>query len=165
MLSFLLLFFALFLLIKFLTKKKFLRIYKPKGPHLLSQGEKRFFDVLSKCISSDMYICPKVRIADLVTVSVEKTDPNYWKALNSITQKHVDFVIVKTIDFSPLLVIELDGGSHNEKERANRDVLVDNVFESAGFPILHVPVTGFYDYKEISEKIKNSIKTLAPIAS
>src|SRR3989344_8320971 len=76
------------------------RIYKAKGPYLLSAGERKYFETLSKVIGADHYICPKVRIADMVDVDIPKTDKAFWPSFNKISQKHVDFVICKKSDFS-----------------------------------------------------------------
>lgn len=135
------------------------RIYKPKGPFLLSAGETRFFDALMQCLPANTYACPKVRIADIVEVNLPENDENYWKMLNKITRKHVDFLICKRSDFTPLLIIELDGGSHKDKSRSERDIFVDSVFKDAGIPTLHVPVTSFYDYKNLSALINSEIKS------
>ena len=133
------------------------RIYKAKGPYLLSAGETKFFDALSKVIDSGMYICPKVRIADLVEVDIPDTESNFWSMFNKISKKHVDFVICNKIKFAPLLVIELDGGSHKETTQIERDEFVDNVFKDAEIPILHIKNTGYYEYKLLREQIKQRI--------
>ena len=120
------------LLILVIKQKKPARVYKPKGQYLLSPGEKRFFDALTQSIPPFLYICPKVRLADLIEVNIPKSDPNFWRNLAPINQKHVDFVLVNRSDFAPRAVIELDGGSHNDKERLKRDAFVDSVLQSAG---------------------------------
>src|SRR3989442_1492735 len=137
------------LLIIVLKAKKPARVYKPKGPYLLSQGERAFFDTLTQSIPPDLYICPKVRLADLIETHLLPTDPNYWKTLAPINQKHVDFVLVNTSDFAPRAAIELDGGSHKDQARERRDAFVGSVFQSAGIPLLHVPVQGFYHYNTL----------------
>jgi hypothetical protein len=104
------------------------RVYKPKGPYLLSAGEKRFFDVLVDSIDEKMYVCPKVRLADVITVDIPNSDPSFWRHLGPIYRKHVDFIICSRIDFSPLVAVELDGGSHCETRRCERDAFVDSVF-------------------------------------
>lgn len=140
-----------------LTRKKRPRIYKRKGPYLLSLGEKRFFDALTNSVPPYLYICPKVRVADLIEVHLAPTDVNYWKTLAPINQKHVDFVLVNRSDFAPRLAIELDGGSHNDQERIKRDAFVDGVFQSAGIPLLHIPVRGFYVYADLRRDIEQSL--------
>jgi len=134
------------------------RIYKSKGPYLLSPGEKKFFDALVAVAGQDQYVCPKVRIADLVEVDLPESDKNFWASFNKISQKHVDFVICDRADFSPLLIIELDGGSHNEKSQSLRDELVNKVFKDADIPILHIKPTNFYEYKSLREQISMTIK-------
>ncbi len=133
------------------------RIYKAKGPYLLSAGEKRFFDALQHSIPQMMYICPKVRIADLIEMAIPETDPEFWKKFNQISQKHVDFVICSTDNFTPLLIIELDGGSHNERSRNLRDELVDAAFKDANIPIIHFKTSNIYSHNELSDLIAQTI--------
>ncbi len=98
--------------------------YKPKGPYLLSTGEKAFFDVLSGSVPDDIYICPRS-------------------------------------DFAPLLMIELDGGSHNSKNcktRSDRDAFVDNTFAQAEIPILHVAASASYDAERLASVIGDLVK-------
>ena len=131
--------------------------YKPKGPYLLSKGEKAFFDVLVQSISSDLYVCPKVRVADLIEVDLPKSDKYFWASFNKIAKKHVDFVLCSRTDFSPKLIIELDGGSHNSGTRSQRDSFVDESFTQANIPVLHVPVQSFYDQNQILTQVQNAL--------
>lgn len=145
-------------LVILVLRNKPLRVYKPKGNVLLSAGEKRFYDALSTALQGSPHlIFAKVRVADLVDVIVDKNDPNYWKRLGPIFQKHVDFVLVDEVDTRPRIIIELDGGSHKDQERAKRDAFVDRVFQDAGIPMLHIPVKGFYAYKELRQQIETTI--------
>ncbi|MDO8340378.1 MAG: DUF2726 domain-containing protein [Candidatus Woesebacteria bacterium] len=162
-LMFLILFIVGILFYVFLSKLKVKskRIYKEKGPYLLNAGEKAFFDTLITSITINMYICPKVRIADLVEVDSTGKDKKFWTYFNKISQKHVDFVICNKTNFSPLLIVELDGGSHNEYSKLLRDKLVDSVFKDANIPILHVKTSNFYNYQNLRDQINISIsKTL-----
>ena len=52
-------------------------------------------------------------------------------ARNRIDRKHVDFLLVRVGDFAPLAGVELDDRSHEEEERQQRDVFVDEVFAGA----------------------------------
>jgi hypothetical protein len=131
--------------------------YKPKGPFLLSKGEKVFFDVLVRSISPDLYVCPKVRIADLIEVDLPKNDKRFWASFNMISKKHVDFVLCNRTDFAPELVIELDGGSHNAKSRSQRDAFVDEAFSQANIQVLHVSVQDSYDQNQIAILISNVV--------
>lgn len=143
----------------FLFRKRGRRFYKAKGPYLLSGGEKAFFDALQQVIAPDMYVCPKIRIADIIDMTIPKTDPQFWPKFNQISQKHVDFLLCNTNTFAPLLMIELDGGSHHDPKRSARDALVDTAFGQAGIPMLHIPVSSFYPYKELREQIAHAIQS------
>jgi hypothetical protein len=139
-------------------KKKPQRFYKPKGQYLLSVGEKKFYDALLAALDSQRYIIfAKVRIADIIETNLDRADPMYWKKLAPINQKHIDFLIVARTDTTPLLAIELDGGSHSDKARLKRDAFVDGVFHNADIPLLHIPVKGFYQYNDLRNDIETAI--------
>ena len=123
----------------------------------MSKSEKVFFDALIQTISRDLYICPKVRVADLIEVGLPKTDKHFWVSFNKISRKHVDFVLCNRQDFTPRLVIELDGGSHNTRTRSERDIFVNDALVQAGVAILHVPAQNFYDQKQLFTQIQNSL--------
>src|SRR6266702_7189566 len=127
------------ILVILVLKKNPLRVYKPKGQYLLSVGEKKFYDALLAALDSTSYIIfAKVRIADIIETNLDRADPMYWKKLAPINQKHIDFILVSRTDTTPLLAIELDGGSHSDKARLKRYAFVDSVFHNAGIPILHI---------------------------
>ncbi len=146
------------LLILVIKQKKPARVYKPKGQFLLSPGERAFFNALTQSIPTSSYICPKVRVADIVEVTTPPTDPNYWRILAPIAKKHIDFILVNRSDFTPQVAIELDGKSHNDKERLKRDAFIDSVFRNAGIPLLHIPVKGFYEYSDLRQQIETAIR-------
>lgn len=150
------------ILLILVLRKKPLRVYKPKGPYLLSPGEKRFFDALSQSIPPNLYVCPKVRIADLIDVHLDKNAPDFWKHLAPINQKHVDFILVNRSDFAPRAAIELDGLSHKDQDRAKRDSFIDGVFQNAGIPMLHIPVSGFYRYNDLRHLVEAAITGTHP---
>ncbi len=145
----------------FLLRKRGRRFYKAKGPYLLSGGERAFFDALQQVIAPDMYVCPKIRIADIIDMAIPKTDPQFWPRFNQISQKHVDFLLCNKNTFAPLLVVELDGRSHADPKRSARDAMVDGVFSQAGIPMLHIPVSSFYPYKELREQIARAVQPAA----
>ena len=151
------------ILILLVLKKKPQRIYKPKGDFLLSPGEKRFFDALTQSLPPGLYICPKVRIADLIDLHLDRNAPDFWKHQAPINQKHIDFIVVTRSDFAPQVAIELDGGSHTDKARAERDMFVDSVFSNAGIPLVHIPVKGFYQYADLRRTIEASITSIPTI--
>ena len=145
-------------LYKLFSKKSGFR-YKSKGPYLLSKGEKAFFDILIQSISPDLYICPKVRVADLIEVDLPKSDKKFWASFNKISKKHVDFVLCNRSDFAPVLVIELDGGSHKVSSRSKRDTFVDDAFAQANIKILHITAQSVYDANQLQNQIASALTT------
>jgi hypothetical protein len=142
---------AFFVIRKIIKLRK--RVYKPKGPYLLSFTERKFFEALVAAVGPTLYVCPKVRIADLVTVDIPQENREFWVNFRKISQKHVDFVVCKRSNFSPVLIVELDGGSHREKRQNLRDILVNRVFDDADIPVLHYSPERFYERSNLKEVI------------
>lgn len=129
--------------------------YKKKK-YLLSKAENNFYRVLEKAVDEDLYICPKVRLADIIYVSVKEDRQKYF---NKIQSKHIDFLLCNKKYLVPVLVIELDDSSHNKKSRINRDEFVNKTLENAGLPILRVRASYSYSPSYIKEKIQEALKT------
>ncbi len=68
---------------------------------------------------------------------------------------HIDFVIYRSIDNSPVLAVEVDGYTfHREGSRqAERDVLKDAVLAKCGLPILRLSTIGSDEQNRISKKL------------
>ncbi len=60
---------------------------------------------------------------------------NDYRALNSIKSKHVDFVICDK-NLMAKWIIELDDSSHQNPDRAERDIFVDKSLTDCGYSIL-----------------------------
>ncbi|EUJ49422.1 hypothetical protein MCOL2_16037 [Listeria fleischmannii FSL S10-1203] len=52
-----------------------------------------------------------------------------------------DFVIYYKVGKHPLGVIEVDGGSHDDKVQQERDALKNNILEKAKIPLLRLKTT------------------------
>ena len=124
---------------------------------LFTSAERSFFGVMESLEYEGLTITGKVRLADIFGVKKGLDQGDRLRAQNRINAKHVDFLLVQKSDGRPVLGIELDDRSHEEKDRAVRDAFVDTVFASAGLPILHVPVKQAYDPKEVHRLIDSAI--------
>ena len=126
-----------------------------KKDHFLSAGELRFYHVVKPLVPDGFSLIAKVNQADLFYVQ----RPNENKgARNKIDRKHVDFVICESSSMQPALAIELDDSSHNRKDRIERDAFVNQVFKTAGLPLLHVKVVQTYDEIKLAEDIRQYLK-------
>ena len=93
---------------------------------ILTERERAFYRILRPIAEQlELQICPKVRVADIV--SIKKGTRDWQKWFNKIRSKHVDFLLCD-YDMNIVLIIELDDRSH-ETERAKRsDALKNAIF-------------------------------------
>ncbi|WP_353092867.1 DUF2726 domain-containing protein [Tissierella praeacuta] len=123
--------------------------------YLLSVAEKNFYDVLLLAIQdTKYYICPKVRLADIITVGKTDKRQSYF---NKIQSKHIDFLLCDKNSLAPLLAIELDDSSHLRNDRIARDIFVDKSLESAGLNLIRFKVQQTYTIAEIKNKLNIKI--------
>ena len=124
--------------------------YVARG-RLVTKSELRFYKSLLKAAQDDWEIFAMVRIADLLRVETNHKQRRKW--LNKILAKHIDFVLCDPGTLEPMVCIELDDPSHNRPDRIERDIFVNQAFESAGLPLLRIPTQEAYRAREIRELI------------
>lgn len=120
---------------------------------LFTPAERSFLGVLEPSLPSGVRVLGKVRLEDFLGVKKGLTRAERLAARNRINRKHVDFLLVRVDDLSPLAGIELDDSSHDEEDRQERDAFVDTAFASAGLPILHMPVQRSYNPVDVRAKV------------
>jgi len=121
---------------------------------LLSPAELSFFKVLEIAVGDSAYIVVKVRIADLVRPQKGMTRSNWQKAFNSISSKHIDFVICDKTNFKPLCAIELNDKSHRRKSQTVRDEFISKAFASARVPLEFIIARRAYSAERIREQLE-----------
>lgn len=127
------------------VRRKFLSTpYKPNSK-LLSAAEAKLFRVLEQACGTELRVFVKVRLADLLTIDPSLTGKARIIALNRVAAKHVDFVLCRCEDLSPVCVVELNDSSHNRPDRSWRDRFVAEVCKVVGLPLMVVPVRRTYD--------------------
>ena len=92
-----------------------------------------------------------IRDYSLMTNDEKKYAKNNWT--------HVDFLIYKTIDKSPVLAIEVDGLKYHKEgsTQAKRDVLKNTIFEKYNIQLCRFSTAGSNE----KEKIENILKEFA----
>ena len=129
--------------------------------YFFSAAERSFYEILCR-LSPEHTVFAKVRLADLVRVQASGRE--FWQRFNSISGKHVDFVLCDE-QLAPIVAIELDDSSHEEPERLARDQFVDSVLESAALPIVHVPARRGYVLDEIRQLLAPHLRMNSPTVS
>ena len=122
---------------------------------LLSPAELRFYAVLRAVVPHRCVILAKVRVADLLEITA--AGQARQQAFRRISQKHCDFVVANVDNLCPLLVIELDDSSHRQADRRGRDWQVDDIYRSAGLPVLHIPVKREWNVTELGALVRQAL--------
>ena len=143
---------AVLLLLRMYTFRQKRLPYVPRE-RLVTKSELRFYKSLRKAVLDDWEIFAMVRIADLLRVEKGIKKRRGW--LNKILAKHIDFVLCDPNSLEIVMGIELDDRSHQRADRIARDEFVNAAFESAGIPLLRVPVQSKYHSREIRELIED----------
>ncbi len=93
---------------------------------ILTERERSFYRILRPIADKlQLQICPKVRVADIV--SIKKGTRDWQKWFNKIRSKHVDFLLCD-YDMNIVLIIELDDRSHETERAKKNDALKNAIF-------------------------------------
>ncbi len=122
----------------------------------LTPAEQNFFLVLKSAVSDWALACPKVALGDLFYAKSD--DPSKFRSYrNRIDRKHVDFLLCDPQTARPLLGIELDDKSHQQRDRQDRDEFVKGVFSAARLPLVRIPVQQSYSVAALTELLRARI--------
>ena len=125
---------------------------------MLTPAERSFLGVLDALDLTGHRVYAKVRMADIVGIKAGMNGSTRQAALNRITGKHVDFLIVRQDDGAPVLGLELDDASHERADRRERDVFVDEVYASVGLALLHIQARRNYVLADVRSAIGAAIQ-------
>ena len=132
--------------------------YQLRAEGLFTQGERAFLAALKGSLPPGVRLFGKVRLADIFTPSGQVPEGDRRRAFWRISQKHVDFLLVREDDLTPLAGVELDDRSHEAFERRERDAFVDSVFASGGLPLLHFQAQAYYDRSSIRARLGEALR-------
>ena len=127
--------------------------YKKKN-YLQVKSEFEFYKELEKAVTQDIIIAPQVHLERIIEMHREPHGAfcrNYF--YHGISELSFDFVLFNR-SFKPLLAIELDGKSHEDKKRKERDAFVEEICKQADLKLLRWDREDAYD----SEKLRKAIQ-------
>ncbi len=116
---------------------------------LVTSAEHSFLGVLESVLPPGTRVFGKVGLDALLGVKGGLERDERQAALNHIARKHVDFVLVRASDLTPLAGIEIDDSSPDDEDPQQRDAFVDLAFEKVGLPLLHFPAQQSYNPSEL----------------
>jgi hypothetical protein len=116
-------------------------------------NEAAFFRALTAVIGDRYLISCKVRLADIITCGDRD-----WKGghANRIAQKHIDFVISCAASSRIVAAIELDDSSHQQRERAERDEFVNQLFRQVRVQLIRVPARWAYTEAMVAAHVRRA---------
>ncbi len=124
---------------------------------LVTPAERRFLAVLDAACGPHYRVFAQVRVCDVLRVAPGLDASTHTTALNRITSKHVDFVVVRRDNLDIAFCLELDDRSHRQASRQSRDAFLNAAFEAAGMPLLRVPCRESYDVAQLRAMIKEAV--------
>ncbi|HSG44932.1 MAG TPA: DUF2726 domain-containing protein [Anaerolineales bacterium] len=119
----------------------------------MSTPELALYRVLQNMVQGYYVVCPKVALNDIFTIVRPNENVHFF---NKIFRKHVDFLLCEPDTLKPAFGIELVKPiARNETREA--DKFMEDLFLSAGLPLVHVPSNDHYDENDLAELFKFSI--------
>ena len=120
---------------------------------LLSAAERSFLGVLEQALGEGYRVCPKVRVADAISVRRPFHRGEWQRAFNRISSKHFDFILCRSTDLKIACAVELDDSTHQRNDRQERDMFLGDVCSVSSLPLLRFPAKGAYTVSDIRERL------------
>lgn len=119
----------------------------------MSATEIALFRALQTMAGDHYVICPKVSLNDIFFIVRPNENVHFF---NKIFRKHVDFLLCDPITFQPSIGIELVKPV-SKSETREADQFMEDLFLSAGIPLVHVASTGTYSQHDLTELFQLAI--------
>jgi hypothetical protein len=126
---------------------------------LLSPAELAFYNALKDALGDRFVILLKVGVRDLVEITNREVNQ---AAFNRVAAKRVDFVLCDQVTLHPLVAIELDDSTHYQRDRAARDVFMNELFRVIGVALIRHRVQMSYDTAAIERWVDAALARLRP---
>ena len=128
----------------------------------LSTPELALYRILQNMAGRHYVVCPKVSLNDIFYIVRPNENVHFF---NKFFRKHVDFLLCDPGSLKPAIGIELvKPVSKNETREA--DQFMEDLFVSAGLPLVHVPSSDRYSESDLAELFQLAIvkvKDTAPL--
>jgi hypothetical protein len=120
----------------------------------LSTPELALFRVLQKMVGRYYLVCPKVALNDIFYIVRPNENVHFF---NKIFRKHIDFLLCDPETLKPAVAIELVKPI-SRREAREADQFMDDLFLSAGLPLVHIPSNEHYSEQDLSPLFEFAIK-------
>ncbi len=118
--------------------------YRLRAP-FLTTTELALFRALAQMVAGRYIICPKVALNDVFYIVRPNENVHFF---NKIFRKHVDFLLCDPQTFAPTFAVEIVRSPSRGQAR-EQDKFMDELFISAGLPLVHIPSSQHYESADI----------------
>src|SRR5215208_7906247 len=128
----------------------------------LSTPELAMLRVLQNMAGRHYVICPKVSLNDIFYIVRPNENVHFF---NKFFRKHVDFLLCEPDTLKPAFGIELVKPVAKTETR-EADQFMEDLFLSAGLPLIHVPSSERYSENDLAELLQLAVmkvKETAPL--
>jgi hypothetical protein len=119
----------------------------------MSTPELALLRTLQEMVGNRYVICPKVALNDVFYIVRPNENVHFF---NKIFRKHVDFLLCDPKTLKPVLAIELVKPVSRSETR-DADQFMQDLFLSAGLPLVHVPSSERYSVQDVAELFQLAI--------
>lgn len=119
----------------------------------MSMPEMALYHTLQEMVGKRYVICPKVAVNDLFYIVRPNENVHFF---NKIFRKHVDFLLCDPKSFQPIMGIELVKPVAKSETR-EADQFMEDLFLSAGLPLVHIPSSERYQQRDVAELFQLAI--------
>ena len=130
--------------------------------NFLSTPELALLRALREMAGSHYVICPKVALNDIFYIVRPNENVHFF---NKIFRKHVDFLLCESPALKPAIGVELVKPVFRNETR-DTDQFMEDLFLSAGLPLVHVPSSDRYlqdDLVELFQLAITKVKKTGPL--
>lgn len=122
--------------------------------NFLSTPELALFRVLQSMAGRHYVICPKVALNDIFYIVRPNENVHFF---NKIFRKHVDFLLCEPGTLKPAIGIELLRPKGRTETR-DADQFMQELFLSAGLPLVHIPSSEHYSENDLAELLQLAVR-------
>ena len=121
--------------------------------NFMSRPELALYRALVELVERHYIICPKVALNDIFYIVRPNENVNFF---NKIFRKHVDFLLCEPTTFKPAFGVDLVKPIAKNETRET-DQFMEDLFLSAGIPLVHIPTNEQYRITDLVELFKFSL--------
>lgn len=121
--------------------------------NFLSTPELALLHALQVMAGTQYLICPKVALNDIFYIVRPNENVHFF---NKFFRKHVDFLLCESPSFKPAIGVELVKPVSRTETRET-DQFMEDLFLSAGLPLVHIPSSERYSQEDLVELFQLAI--------